>query len=140
VISHGSLAGDDHRALRLPVAVAEPAMILPAGIDHIDHRLIGDAAHRVMQPLGALVGPARIHQHRALGRDDKTEGGVVGQIGRAALRGLADDGPNIVRDRLNLQHLRLRKRGHRHQHGCNSGADHGVIQASSFAASGKPPA
>ena len=55
------------RSLGFEVAVAEPAVVLPAGVDDPAHRQRADAAGRVVELARALVGGTAVDEHRTAG-------------------------------------------------------------------------
>jgi hypothetical protein len=103
LVGDGVGGGDDGRALVGPVAIAEPAVILAAGVDDDFHRLVGDLADRRVDFLCAPAAAAGIDQHDAFVRDDDAEGGVVGEVFRRALLLAADQRVDAVGDRLGFE-------------------------------------
>jgi len=60
LIFHSRVGRDHRRALRLPVAIAEPAVILPAGVDDMGHGLVGDGADDIVQRFRPPPRAARV--------------------------------------------------------------------------------
>ncbi|MBY6201861.1 hypothetical protein KUV65_10845 [Maritalea mobilis] len=115
LVGHGGFGRDDPRALRLPVAISKPAMILPARVDDRGDRLISQTPDDLGQRLGTGPCAARIDQDRAVGRFDQPEGGVVAEVLGVALFGGSFDGPDAGGDLLGVQPLgedRRSERGH----------------------------
>ena len=92
------VGGDDGGAKVFPIAVADPAMVLTAGIDDVCHRRIGHRLDRFMQRSGALVAAAGVDQNGALGCDDKAESCIVSKVFRVALFMRADNGESAGGD------------------------------------------
>ncbi len=106
VVGHGIIRCHDGRALGLPVSVAQPAVVLAAGIDHMGDRLISDGADYLMQLLGGLPACTCVDQDRAVLRHHKAEGRVVAQVFRVALGQRADDGIDVFGHLFDAQNLR----------------------------------
>ena len=140
VVGHCGFGCDHGRTLSLPIAVAQPTMVLPAGVDHLFHRLICHGVHRCVQRLGALPGSPRINKHGTSLGHDQPEGRVVGVVFRVALLIGADNGPDILGNGVDYQTLRKSKSGKRECSGENKWAHHADSHPSSLATSGRPPA
>ena len=100
---HGAFQGDDLRSLGGEIAIAEPAVILRACVDDPFHRLARGHAHGQVDDLGAGRRRAGIDENDAILGHDDAEGGVEGEILPGARAGLADEGPDILRDAHGLE-------------------------------------
>ena len=88
----GLCMGDQLGSLRGKVAIAQPAVVLPAGVDDPTHRLRRDLFNRSMNLLCRLKRGTAVNQHRACGRDDQSDVGVERLVVIAARAGFANEG------------------------------------------------
>ena len=70
-VAHSGLCGNDARPLAFEIVVAEPAMILPAGVDGVDHGLGCHLPDRGVDRLRVCKTAAGIDHDDALGRVDE---------------------------------------------------------------------
>jgi hypothetical protein len=103
LVLDGRARRDDGGALRLLIAVAEPAMVLAAGVDDVAHRRVGDLADSIVDRRSALPGPAGIDEQHAINGHDDAEGRIIGKILRAALGLFPDERPDPIGDRLDVE-------------------------------------
>ena len=105
LIGDGRLRGDDRGAFCLPVAIAQPAVILPAGIDDMGDGAVGQRGDDLVDHSRAVPRTAGIHENDARVGLDHTEGRVVRKIAGVALDHRPDQSPDILRDLLHLERL-----------------------------------
>ena len=82
--------------------VAQPTVVLTAGIYHQHHRLRVYSGYRLGQLGSALFAAARVYQNQTPVGDDTSKSGVVAQIFRRALAGLTDQRVTAGRNLLDL--------------------------------------
>jgi hypothetical protein len=102
---------DDFRALRSEVAVAQPAVVLAAGVDDPLHRLVGDLLDRRVDLLRALDAGAAVDQQRAGRRDHQADVGVQAFVFVGAAGLFTDEGIEARGDRLELHFDGVGQRG-----------------------------
>lgn len=92
--------------------IAQPAVILIAGIDDPAHRLVRHLADGGRDLLGAQVAGAGVDQDHARGRDNETKIGIEPIVVGAALTQRADQGVDIVDNTFGFELKSLGGRGH----------------------------
>ena len=96
--------------------IAQPAVILIAGIDDPAHRLVRHLADGGRDLLGAQVAGAGVDQDHALGRDNETEIGIEPVVVGATLTERTDQGVDAVDDMFGLELESLGNRHHQGEH------------------------
>ena len=117
-VGHGIGVGNQFCALGLKVAVAEPAVVLAAGVDHPADGLRADLGGGIADLARALRGGAAVDQHRAGRRHHQADVGVQALVVGAAGAGVAHVDVNALGDTLEIDRERLGQAGH---HGKRAG-------------------
>jgi hypothetical protein len=96
-------AGDDARPALLEVAVAQPTVVLTAGVDDDLDRLIGHLLDERSDRRRTSFAAAGVDQHDARVGDDEAEGRVVAKVLGGTVAERTDDGVNALADLLQAQ-------------------------------------
>ena len=108
---HRFFQRDDFGALALEIGVAQPAVILAAGVDHPAHGLAGQLFDFFVEQSGGLQRGARINEDGAFRRIDHAVVGVEPEVFRQAPANRADQRINTIAQFFRLEDGRIGQGG-----------------------------
>ena len=95
--SAGNCSSNDARPLASEIVVAKPAVVLPAGVDGVDHGAGRNLPDRGVDRLRVRKAAAGIDHDDALGRDDEAGSHVMTEVAGGTLAELADQRIDVLR-------------------------------------------